>query len=352
MRSAKSRTHKHGICYDFKALSALGKSKVRIMRCSYEEQLFHDIDQFRAHMWRLDIEPLQLSRGRLELGFASLAFEDLAITRLDSNRKVSDRLHMDPSWLLLVVQLAPQRWGAQVAPANSLTVIAPDTEYRNSVPDGFRCVEAAIRLDLADELGLGRLSQLKGAEAIIPISAAAARSAEHRANQLLGVSANNGLAVIGGETAEVLRGGCLDFLCFLRSVAFSTTRGRAISASAEGKHRFTLVEDALQMIETAPLEQQPSVAILATTLNTTRRTLLNAFQETLGTSPSRYMLARRLNGVQRDLHRGKSHTVTYAALDNGFEHFGRFAYHYRSLFGETPSSTLQRARMIRGDVVS
>ncbi|NNJ97760.1 MAG: AraC family transcriptional regulator [Gammaproteobacteria bacterium] len=321
------------------------------MRCRYEEQLFHDIDQFRAHMWRLDIEPLQLSRGRLELGFATLAFEDLAITRLDCNRKVSDRLHMDPSWLLLVVQLAPQRWGAQVAPAESLTVIAPDTEYRTGVPDGFRCAEAAIRLDLADELGLGRLSQLKGAEAIIPISAAAARSAEHRANQLLGVSASNGLAVIGGETAQALRDGCLDFLCFLRGVAFSTTRGRASFASTEGKHRFTLVEDALQIIETAPVEQPPSVAILATTLNTTRRTLLNAFQETLGTSPSRYMLARRLNGVQRDLHCGKSPTVTDAALDYGFEHFGRFAYHYRTLFGEMPSATLKRASMIRRDVL-
>jgi AraC-like DNA-binding protein len=322
-----------------------------MIQCWYEERLFHDIDQFRAHMRNLDIAPLQLSSGRLELGFASLAFEDLAITRLDCNRKVSDRLHMDPSWLLLVLQLVPQRWGAQVAPAESLTVIAPDTEYRNSVPDGFRCVEAAIRLDLADELGFGRLSQLKGAEAIIPISAAAARSAEHRAKQLLGVSATNGLAVIGGETAEALRDGCLDFLCFLGGVAVSTTRRRAIFASTEGKHRFTLVEDALQMIETAPAEQQPSVAILATTLNTTRRTLLNAFQETLGTSPSRYMLARRLNEVQRDLHSGKIHTVTHAALDHGFEHFGRFAYHYRTLFGETPSSTLQRTRMIRGDLV-
>ena len=90
------------------------------MRCSHEEQLFHDIDQFRAHMWRLEIEPLQLSRGRLELGFSTLAFEDLAITRLDCNRKVSDRLHMDPSWLLLVVQLAPQRWGAHEAPLKAL----------------------------------------------------------------------------------------------------------------------------------------------------------------------------------------------------------------------------------------
>ena len=259
---------------------------------------------------------------------------------------------MDPSWLLLVVLLAPQRWGAQVAPAESLVVIAPDTEYRNSVPEGFRCVEAAIRLDLADELGLGRLCQLKGAEAIIPHLCGSGAAAPNTGQTGCWVHQQaTDSAAIGGETAEILREGCLDFLCFLRGAAFSVTRGRAISARAEGKHRFTLVEDALQVIETAPVEQPPSVEVLATALNTTRRTLLNAFQETLGTSPSRYILARRLNGAQRDLNCGKSHTVTDAALDYGFEHFGRFAYHYRTLFGETPSATLQRARMIRRDVL-
>jgi AraC family ethanolamine operon transcriptional activator len=317
------------------------------MRCTYDERLFHDIDQFRAHLWTQEIEPIQLSGGRLNLGFASLAFEDVVIARLDCNRKVSDRFHMDPSWLLLVVLLTPQRWGAHVAPAESLVVIAPDTEYRNSVPEGFRCVEAAIRLDLADEVGLGCLRQLKGAAAIIPISAAASRQAEHQADRLLGAPATNRLAAIGGETAQCLREGCLDFLCFLRDAAFSATCRRAISASAEGRHRFALAEDALQAIETAPLEQPPSVENLATALNTTRRTLLNVFQETFHISPSRYILARRLNGARRNLNCGKRHSVTDAALDSGFEHFGRFAYHYRTLFGETPSATLRR---VKGDL--
>jgi AraC-like DNA-binding protein len=317
------------------------------MHCIYDEHLFHDTDQFREHLWPLEIEPIQLSVGRLKLGYASLAFNDVAITRIDCNRKVSDRVHMDPAWLLLVLQLTPQRWGAHVAPPESLVVIAPGTEYRNSIPDGFRCMEAVIRLDLVDELGLGFLRQLKGAQAILPISAAAARRLEHRADRMLGVSATHGIATIGGETGECLRESCLDFLCFLRNTAYSAIRGRAITIAVEGKHRFALAEDALQAIETTPVEQLPSVEVLATSLNTTRRTLLSAFQETLGTSPSRYMLARRLNGAQRDLLGGRSQTVTDTALDYGFEHFGRFAGHYRTLFGETPSATLLRARMFQ-----
>ena len=331
------------------ALSALGKPRERCMHCRFDKYVFHDIDQFTEHLSTQDIEPIQLSRGRLNLGFASLGFEDVVITRLNCNRQVSDRLHMDPSWLLLVLLLAPQRWGAHVAPADTLVVIAPDSEYRNSVSEGFRCVDAAIRLDLADEVGLGSLCQLKGAEAIIPISAVAARRVEHRADRLLGASATNGLAAIGGETAESLREGCLDFLCFLRDAAFSVTRGREISARAAANYRFAVAEAALWKIETAPVQQPPSVETLATTLGTTRRTLLNAFREAFGTSPSRYMLARRLNGVRQNLNCGECHTVTDAALDYGFEHFGRFAYHYRTLFGETPSATLLRARLLLRD---
>jgi AraC-like DNA-binding protein len=237
-------------------------------------------------------------------------------------------------------------------PPESLVVIAPGTDYRNRISDGFCCVEAAIRLDLADEFGLGYLGQLKGFESILPITATAARHAELRACRLLGASATNGLEMISGEIAECLRESCLDFLCFLRDAAYTVTNRRAISVGAEGKHRFALAEDALQVIETAPAEQLPSVETLASCLNTTRRTLLNAFQESLGTSPSRYMLARRLNGAQRDILCGRSLTVTDAALDYGFEHFGRFARHYRTLFGEAPSATLLRAKLVHSGELS
>jgi AraC-like DNA-binding protein len=316
-----------------------------------ERHLFHDIDQFRAHLLTQDIEPIQLSMGRLNLGFASLAFDDMVITRLDCNRKVADRLCMDPSWLLLAVLLAPQRWGAYMAPADSLVVIAPGTEYRNSVPEGFRCVETAVRLDLADEIGLGPLCLLKGAPAIMPISAASARRAEHRVDLLLDQAATSGLAVISGEKADILREGCQDFLCFLRDTGLSLTRGLATAAKATGNEHFALAQDALQAIETSPVDEPPSVEFLAKALSTTRRTLLSAFQDTLGTSPSRYILARRLSRARRDINCGKSHSVTDAALEYGFTHFGRFAYHYRHPFGETPSTTLHRASVFPEHII-
>jgi transcriptional regulator GlxA family with amidase domain len=55
-------------------------------------------------------------------------------------------------------------------------------------------------------------------------------------------------------------------------------------------------------------------------------------------------LARRRLKAARDALRAASPTtVTNVAAECGFFHFGRFAFHRRA-FGETPSTTLARAR--------
>ncbi len=55
--------------------------------------------------------------------------------------------------------------------------------------------------------------------------------------------------------------------------------------------------------------------------------------------PARYLLARRLNQVRRDLQASPSLNITDAALLRGFGHLGRFSQHYYRLFGELPSQT-------------
>ncbi|WP_425338418.1 helix-turn-helix domain-containing protein [Thiorhodococcus minor] len=69
--------------------------------------------------------------------------------------------------------------------------------------------------------------------------------------------------------------------------------------------------------------------------------------DALGTTPSRYILARRLHSAREVLRNARSASVTVAALDQGFEHLGRFSQHYQTLFGELPSRTLQRSRRLR-----
>ena len=79
----------------------------------------------------------------------------------------------------------------------------------------------------------------------------------------------------------------------------------------------------------------------ATSLSKLERT----FRRELQISPSKYILARRLDAVNRELRHAKESNVMIAtlAIDHGFSHLGRFAADYRHQFGELPSETLRSA---------
>jgi AraC-like DNA-binding protein len=67
------------------------------------------------------------------------------------------------------------------------------------------------------------------------------------------------------------------------------------------------------------------------------------FRRELQMSPSRYILARRLDAARRELKRANSNgnQIARIATDYGFNHLGRFAGAYRTQFGELPSETLR-----------
>src|SRR6516162_1280499 len=74
------------------------------------------------------------------------------------------------------------------------------------------------------------------------------------------------------------------------------------------------------------------------------RTLRSCCAEFLGMSPAQYVLLRRLKEVRRALRDADPDTVNVADVAHrfGFAQLGRFAGRYRAIFGETPSTTLQR----------
>lgn len=97
-----------------------------------------------------------------------------------------------------------------------------------------------------------------------------------------------------------------------------------------------------QEIATSELYEQPvHVEDLCRRLNTSRRTLQGSFNRVTGTSPLIYLRNIRLNAVRRRLLSSPAGevSVSQAAGESGFDHFGHFAGEYKTLFGELPSKT-------------
>jgi AraC-like DNA-binding protein len=84
---------------------------------------------------------------------------------------------------------------------------------------------------------------------------------------------------------------------------------------------------------------------LAAACGTPQRTLLKQFKRFVGLSPLAYLRRLRLNLARSALQRRDCETaISEIAISYGFTHLGRFAMEYRRAFGESPSTTRQRAR--------
>jgi AraC-like DNA-binding protein len=101
------------------------------------------------------------------------------------------------------------------------------------------------------------------------------------------------------------------------------------------------------------LEAQPAgpfhMQEISGAIGVSSRTLRMACQTQLGVSPTQYLLLRRMGMARRALREADPGVtrVTDVATEFGFLELGRFAVKYRQIFGETPSSTLKAAAVLR-----
>jgi TolB-like protein/AraC-like DNA-binding protein/Flp pilus assembly protein TadD len=93
-----------------------------------------------------------------------------------------------------------------------------------------------------------------------------------------------------------------------------------------------------------------SVADLIACCDVPERTLRKHFRAFMATSPLEFWRHLRLAAARECFLEGSTSTsVTEVAIRFGFDHFGRFAQHYRDRFAETPTATLQRSRSGKRD---
>jgi AraC-like DNA-binding protein len=98
-----------------------------------------------------------------------------------------------------------------------------------------------------------------------------------------------------------------------------------------------------EKILASPEDVQRSMPEIAAAIRVSERTLRKCCGTFLGMSPGRYARLRRLNLARAALRRAVPATASVGAIAKqyGFTELGRFAVAYRTIFGETPSTTLQ-----------
>lgn len=117
---------------------------------------------------------------------------------------------------------------------------------------------------------------------------------------------------------------------------------------AVAKRRHALIMRRFHSMVAESGDRPVYVADLCSAIGVSDRTLQICCREHLGMGPQKYLWLRRMQLARRALARANhlSTTVTEIATAHGFWELGRFAAAYRLAYGENPSTTLARGRIL------
>jgi AraC family ethanolamine operon transcriptional activator len=130
----------------------------------------------------------------------------------------------------------------------------------------------------------------------------------------------------------------------LQVVGPEPREGAAVHSRVDSAAQQSSLKSRAYELVQSRLDDPPTIAELCEQLGVSRRTLQNCIHENWGMGPLAWVRTLRLNAVRQHLKK-RADSVTDAATQFGFWHFGHFAADYRALFGESPSATLGRYRM-------
>lgn len=107
--------------------------------------------------------------------------------------------------------------------------------------------------------------------------------------------------------------------------------------------QYCVMRKAEAFLNDTGMDESLCIDHVADAIGVSRRTMHRAFKDLFDMGPKGYMRLVRLHQFRRTLLEGGTSCVTNAALDAGFDHFGRAAQYYKAQFGELPRDTLGRA---------
>ena len=306
---------------------------------------YADIDEQAASLDGWNQSYQQLSRGRFGGAVQRLRLDGVGLFIEDLQQAVYQTGQVQPQVVALgvpVVLEGESCFCGQLGDARSLHVF--------SGRDGFEFRSPKRHLMLGIEVDVGLFESHVLDPSVGNAARVASRARLHASDPAALASLRRFLTELfrqaaadpDGLAGEARQGIVREQLMARLTAALVPVNGPSGAVAAPARACQVALADRARQVVASRLDEPLTVADLCQVLGVSRRSLQNCFQATWGMGPLQWLNTLRLNAVRRRLRDAAS--VTEAATEFGFWHFGHFAGDYRALFGELPSQTLQRSR--------
>ena len=304
---------------------------------------FSDGDAYATFVPSTQVQLTIAKRGEFKAEATLVALHDLRMQRFSDNLPRVAHVAAKPGRVIMSFRTTPGpslSWGGiEMTPETILRHNEAFHSFQRSsglAAWGSISLPAMVMANLGAAMAGQELAAPRDPISVKPTSEAMARLQRiHATIGRLAVSAPELFdhAEVAKSMEQALLGAVVSCLTAPETHQTSTARGRHL----------VLMRKFHAILEANP-EEPVYLPELSAKLGVSGRTLRDCCQQHLGMGPRRYLMLRRIHLVRRALMQGapSTTTVTDTAMRYGFWELGRFAGRYKSVFCESPSTTLRR----------
>lgn len=304
---------------------------------------FTDPDAYQAAIRDAQAEGVITGRGTFRAESTTIRLDRLSLQRCEETLPRTVYSAVDPRVFGIIFPTSPGQQvlinGLELAP-DEITVFRRGSEGHNRSSGASQWGTIAVTPE--DAAAAGEI--ISGRELLAPPLTHPVKPPPPLLSELLNL--HKAAGQLARTAPDILAGpevGRAIEQALMRVLVLCLSEGQAIEVgSAHWRHTAALrrLEDLLEASSDHALYAVELCAAAAVS----DRTLRTLCHEHLGMGPTRYLWLRRMHLARRALRRADpaTATVTEIATNYGFWELGRFAVAYRSLFGESPSTTLRR----------
>jgi AraC-like DNA-binding protein len=310
---------------------------------------FLEPDHYEASLAETQIDAVIVPRGKFSARLTWAELHHLVVLRCEEDLPRVAYLQLSPGLAFVTFPAGsaplPPLWRGKEMQAGDIMFHSRGERLHQSSPGPFIWNVIAIdpvQLQYYGRALSGRPFSLPSEGQILQPAPRLAARLRRLHTQICRLAETKSKILSHSEVARAMEQGLIQAL-----VACLTTASVPANEYAKRHHARIMIrfEEVLAEQPERPLHMPDLCALIVVS----DRTLRSCCGEFLGMSPMQYTLLRRLKEVQRMLRYADPDVVQVSEVAHrfGFTELGRFAGRYRATFGETPSTTLQRAPGMR-----